>query len=774
MRRFLTATFLTLVLATSAWGVYAPVTHAQLQFCDGDGHCYSTQAELDAATAAAAADLQTAAQSSTAVDPAAAGTPTPLPQNPPVGPGITGVMQWIMSLFAWLVGVAALTLQNAVYYTVVKMGSFVSGLTAIGTTWRILRDIGNIILIFGFLMIGIATIIDYDIYGWGKKALPKLLIAAVFLNFSLFFAEAVIDVGNLFAVQFYSQINGGTLPDPTASDSALTSIRNEGISNKIMAQVGLTNIYGGLQANTEVLKGTGSWIVGFMGIILFIVTAFVMFSLAFILIARFVILLFLIISAPIGFAGWAMPKLEKLAGDWWGALFEQTATAPVLLLLLYIALAVITDSSFLTGFGGVRSDWLGTLGVNPQLGGFAATLLSFLVAMGLLLVVVIVSKKMSAFGGDWATKAAGKLSFGAASLGMRATFGSAGNLLASKRMQSWARRGGISGLALKGTVLAGKGLRSSTYDVLNAPGVGAGLGALGINAGKGATLTAKQVHDAQYGVKPVKEWLQHSKEEREQAGREIDFKNAQADLAAGRITQAQHDAIVGPVVSKMSTKQLEELNGIKNGVDALVNNLSPQQFEALMKSDKLNDVQKGNIKDARYRSLTDAINRGSAPDVKKVLNSLSKGELEVIPASTLINPLVLSQLSDKQRETITDSKERTATEKNLVRNSSPVGSVEAVFDTTAGTPAAKAVAVAASAVFGSLTIQQVAKLKKDILRENAVAEKLTAAMLIQLADEKKLTGAEMTAIGNAIRASATASAAAKAYVTTGPGAAIWS
>ena len=53
--------------------------------------------------------------------------------------------------------------------------------------------------------------------------------------------------------------------------------------------------------------------------------------------------------APIGFAGLAIPMLSKYAGQWWSSLFEQTITAPVLLLMLYIALAVITDVHFLTG-----------------------------------------------------------------------------------------------------------------------------------------------------------------------------------------------------------------------------------------------------------------------------------------------------------------------------------------------------------------------------------------------------------------------------------------
>src|SRR3989344_7390701 len=59
------------------------------------------------------------------------------------------LMNKIASLFAWLLGVAAITLDYVVFYTVIKMGDFVSSLTSIGITWRVLRDLGNIALIFG-------------------------------------------------------------------------------------------------------------------------------------------------------------------------------------------------------------------------------------------------------------------------------------------------------------------------------------------------------------------------------------------------------------------------------------------------------------------------------------------------------------------------------------------------------------------------------------------------------------------------------------------------
>jgi len=776
MRTFLSTTFILLALVVGAAGA-APAAHAQdIPIPDDAGTVPNLSGTaLDPDGSITAANI--------AADKAAAKIATDSTEKK--NEGFDFIMIKIMSLFAWLVGVAAMTLNYAVYYTVVTMGDYVHRLSAIGVTWRILRDIANIMFIFGFIGAGIATILNIDQYGWKTKMLPMLVVGAVFLNFSLFITEAMIDGTNLFATQFYTQIVGGTLP--TAADMSAMTPSSEGISNKIMNQLGLQTIYGEVQNTTkasQILAAGNSWLIGFMGILLFIITAFVMFSLAFILIARFVALIFFMILSPVGFMGLAIPQMQYRAGQWWSNFLEQIITAPVLLLLLYIALAVINDAQFLTGLcvpgastitGAVNtnsactSNWLGY--VEGNFAGFASMLLSFLVAMGLLLVVVIKAKSMSAFGAKGAIQLGGKLSFGAVSLGGRATFGMAGNLLANKRMQSVARRGGAVGLGLKGVVLAGKGLRSATYDVRNVPG-GAGLGALGIDAGKGATITAKQAHDAQYGVKPIKEWFGHSKEEREQAGREMDFKDAQENLAAGTITQAQHDAIVLPVLSKMSTKQLEELGGIKKGVDALVNNLSPQQFEALMKSDKLSDTEKNKIKDARYRVLSSAVGSGVAANVKKSVNSLSKGELESMPTTMLTNPMVLDQLTDKQRETITDSKERTAAEKDLVRKSSPGGSVEDIFN-TAGGGVTGAVAVAGSPNFARLTVPQLAKLDKAILTQPTVAEKLTTATLIELQEQKKLTPVEMITIGNHIRASTTANAKTKDYVTTGPGAALW-
>jgi hypothetical protein len=465
MRRFLTISLITLALVISAAGS-APAAHAELgALCyKDDSVCDPKKFEvcdpnalLESKTCISNNPNNVIKQDKMTQDTAAAKTVSDAARTENAEWGFGWIMGSIVKLFAWLVGIAALTLNFAVDHTVVGMGGYVKNLSAIGTVWRILRDIGNLMLIFGFLAIGISIILDSDWYGGGKKLIPALLIAAVFTNFSLFAAEAVVDVGNLFATQIYTQINGGSLPPPTDGViKGASNLAHESISTLLLNKLGLQSIFavdGAKELDKEVFKAGNSWIIGFMAILLFIITAFVMFTLAFVLISRFIVLILLIMVSPVGVAGMAVPGLKPWADKWWHTLFQQTITAPILLLMLYIALSVITDDAFLTGFGVKKSDsWLAAIpnavGLS-NLGGLAAMMLSFLVAMGLLLAVVYFAKTLSAVGAGWATKTAGKLSFGATALGMRSTVG-----WGSQRLSRAVRTSRIGGTKT-GRLLAG-------------------------------------------------------------------------------------------------------------------------------------------------------------------------------------------------------------------------------------------------------------------------------------------------------------------------------
>lgn len=471
MRRFLITSYVLLALFVGAAGA-APAAHATA----ADTNNSNIQLQRDAngnynptgnTTGVVADPFADAAKSASEAAKAAANTPTKQSTGAAMNSTLADVMNWIMSLFAWLLGVAAILLDNVLYFTVVKMGSYVSGLSAVGVTWRIVRDIGNIMFVFGFLSVGIMTILSVDWYGI-RKMLPMLLVGAIFLNFSLFTAEVIVDTGNLFATQFYQQINGG--PAGAKNFDGLQSITDEGISNKLMSQLGLQRIYAEALKNGQVLSSTSSVFVGFMSIILFLVAAFVMFSLSFILIARFVALVFLIIASPIGFAGLAIPGFANLAKQWWTNLYEQTMVAPVLLLMLYVALAVITDVNFLA-FAGGKPEWTGFIQSSSgatNLTGFAGMVLSFLVAMGLLLLVLVYAKRWSAFGGGWATRMGARMSFGVTSFGLRNSVGWLANKT-GRGLRSTRIGQRISTVPIVGTnfTRAIEGIGKASFDVRN-------------------------------------------------------------------------------------------------------------------------------------------------------------------------------------------------------------------------------------------------------------------------------------------------------------------
>ena len=207
MKRLLPILFIVLAFVISAAGV-TPATHAQP--VDFDTINDAEEGPIITASLKAAADI-----------PKTYDAPPTTPKA-----SLNGVMAYIVQLFAWLLGVAITTLDYAVLFTVVKMGDYVNNLSAVGITWQIMRDIGNIFIIFGFLAIGICVILDVKWYGGGFKMLPMLLVAAIFLNFSLFISQAVVDTGNLFATQFYTQINGGQPTGAKLSAGVLTGINN--------------------------------------------------------------------------------------------------------------------------------------------------------------------------------------------------------------------------------------------------------------------------------------------------------------------------------------------------------------------------------------------------------------------------------------------------------------------------------------------------------------------------------------------------------------------
>ncbi len=337
--------------------------------------------------------------------------------------GLGNAIKWvaigILGFFAWTVSIAGLLLNYAISYLVIGMGSLIrdGGFGApIDELWRFIRDLVNISFVFALVYIGITTIINSGASG-AKKLLGAVVISALLVNFSLFFAKAIIDVSNLVATTVYSKM----VADPRAASDAAY-----GISAAFTNKMGITALMTGgrADASTQALMRSAMGVsagtttadnlsapVSGGGLAFTLIYALgssvILFQLAFafgigafILIIRFIMLIVLMILSPLAFLPDVLPGLGGYAKQWWSTLISQAFVAPVYLFGLYLAFFVIDKAPF-------PQDASGLMGLFLESGSAPTVriLLFYCIAIALIIGATTMAKKMSASAGSFAVKA---------------------------------------------------------------------------------------------------------------------------------------------------------------------------------------------------------------------------------------------------------------------------------------------------------------------------------------------------------------------------------
>ena len=122
-----------------------------------------------------------------------------------IGTFLGNLILTVAAFFTWVAGmVLDSTLDNLVF----GMGGIINDNGfggAIDNTWKIIRDLSNLAFIFGFIYLGIRTIID-PASASVKRTLTQIIIAALLINFSLYIVKAIIDFSALFKSFFCTKI----------------------------------------------------------------------------------------------------------------------------------------------------------------------------------------------------------------------------------------------------------------------------------------------------------------------------------------------------------------------------------------------------------------------------------------------------------------------------------------------------------------------------------------------------------------------------------------
>ena len=393
------------------------------------------------------------------------------------GFGPSDIASWIFKYFGnailsvtssitWLGGKL---LEWSLEYTVFNLrldgglGNAVNGL------WSLIRDICNLAFIFGFIYVGIRTIIDPESADT-KRFVSRIIIGALLINFSLFFTKIVIDFSNFTAVQIYNAMVSGS--------SSGT------ISSKIADVLGLTGFFGPSRPEimNELSSGGMFWYFVMSGILL-LVTAFVLAAASILLLIRFIALIFIMIFSPILFAATVFPQTASFASDLWHKLISYSFFAPAYLLMTLISIRVLSELGMNSNTTLVKAI------TDPQSTQSSFEVIAkFVIAICFFVGALIVAQKMGIKGGDMAISAGNSLRgkaqgfMGGATFGMGARLGraTAGRIAhqVSERdgLKDAASKRGIAGWAARQTLKGSRVVGDASFDARNIAGAGQALG----------------------------------------------------------------------------------------------------------------------------------------------------------------------------------------------------------------------------------------------------------------------------------------------------------
>lgn len=198
--------------------------------------------------------------------------------------------------------------------------------SGVQVAWKIFRNLINISFIFTLLYIAISTIIGKAGVKT-KSTLANVIIAALLINFSLFFTRVMIDASNILTVALYNYVGGpfGAFGKTLMNGLSLQSAWQASLSGQISS-------------------------LGIMSLKLIITSLllYTYYKAAFIFMGRMVMFLILMSLSPVAFLGDAIPGLSSFTSKWWVAFSGQLFVAPAFVFLMIIIVTFLSKGKEIT------------------------------------------------------------------------------------------------------------------------------------------------------------------------------------------------------------------------------------------------------------------------------------------------------------------------------------------------------------------------------------------------------------------------------------------
>ena len=323
-------------------------------------------------------------------------------------------MGWTATIFSSLAQIIIelvgklLIVLIEILIAIVKYNDFINA-DAVQRGWILVRDISNMAFLIIFIAIAFATILGVEKYEW-KRLLPKLLIMSVAINFSKTICGIIIDASQVIMMTFvngFKDIAAGNLIRGFGLNDML-AIRDLGVDE---------NITDNSIAAASVLA-----------VVLLIIAAMTLGVIVLMFLIRIVYLWILIVLSPLAFMLAAAPGADAQFQKWFQQFIRYAFIGPILAFFLWLSFSVmagVDPGSNLAQKNHIPFTDQPTGFMEPA-GNTAAAisgisrsdnLLSYFIAIALLLLSLTVANSIGTAGSSLAGNAMAKIKSGGVKLG---------------------------------------------------------------------------------------------------------------------------------------------------------------------------------------------------------------------------------------------------------------------------------------------------------------------------------------------------------------------
>ena len=179
------------------------------------------------------------------------------------------------------------------------------------TAWRNIRNLANVVLVIGFIIIIFSQLTSMGMSNYGvKKTLPRLIIVAIAINTSFYIMAIAVDITNIAGVGIH-QIFSTLAPD--ASSATMNAAE---IIGAFVTGAGAVAVAGTVVTIAATAGGLSLGVLGLMALPVIAVVVLALLAAVATLFIRNALIVVLIVIAPLAIAAYLLPNTQNLFTKW--------------------------------------------------------------------------------------------------------------------------------------------------------------------------------------------------------------------------------------------------------------------------------------------------------------------------------------------------------------------------------------------------------------------------------------------------------------------------